>query len=118
MNWIQNLSSTKPYMVVPGNHETECHSPACTNPMDLALGHSLRNFSAYNVRWAMPYKESYSRTNMWYSFDFGTAHFVSANTETDFPGAKSGSLYKRQTVKVSARRRYLVPSNSKREQTR
>jgi len=86
MNWIQNMSSTKPYMVLPGNHETECHSPACLTSSELR--NSLKNFSAFNVRWHMPYAESHSRSNMWYSFDYGNAHFISVNTETDFPGAE------------------------------
>jgi hypothetical protein len=28
--------------------------------------------------------------NMWYSFDYGMAHFIALNTETDYPNAKSG----------------------------
>jgi len=48
---------------------------------------ALRNFTAYNARWAMPSKESGGSMNMWYSFDYGPVHFVAANTETDFEGA-------------------------------
>ena len=29
MNWIENLTSTLPYHVSVGNHESECHDPAC-----------------------------------------------------------------------------------------
>jgi hypothetical protein len=29
MNWMQNITSQKAFMVLPGNHESECHSPAC-----------------------------------------------------------------------------------------
>lgn len=87
MNWIENISAHKPYMVAPGNHESECHSPACL--ASSTYRHSLANFSAYNARWRMPSKASEAREhqNLWYSFDFGLAHFVSLNTETDFPGA-------------------------------
>lgn len=37
----------------------------------------------------MPSVESggHQHSNMWYSFNFGTVHYVSLNTETDFPGA-------------------------------
>lgn len=35
----------------------------------------------------MPSKESGGVMNMWYSFDYGPVHFISANTETDFDGA-------------------------------
>jgi len=51
------------------------------------LRESLRNFSAYNARWAMPSKESSGVLNMWYSFDYASVHFVVVNTETDFTGA-------------------------------
>lgn len=27
MNIIQRVASTNPYMVLPGNHEAECHEP-------------------------------------------------------------------------------------------
>ena len=34
----------------------------------------------------MPYAESGSSSNMWYSFNYGPVHFVSISTETDFAG--------------------------------
>jgi hypothetical protein len=87
MDWIENVTDTKPYMVAVGNHESECHSPACqTSP---STKRNLSNFSAYNVRFAMPSQESGGVASMWYSFDYGPAHFVALNTETDFPGAAS-----------------------------
>mmetsp|Transcript_88297 Transcript_88297/g.201893 ORF Transcript_88297/g.201893 Transcript_88297/m.201893 type:complete len:225 (+) Transcript_88297:673-1347(+) len=85
MEWIENVSDTKPYMVAAGNHESECHSPACL--VSSEIKESLRNFSAYNARWAMPSLESGGVANMWYSFNFGPVHFVVVNTETDFPDA-------------------------------
>ena len=87
MNWLQNLTTTLPYMVLPGNHESECHSPYVL--ADEKLAQQLANFSAYNTRWAMPSEESHGsfKTNMWYSFNYGPVHFVSSNTETDFKGA-------------------------------
>ena len=36
----------------------------------------------------MPSKSSQGRANMWYSFNVGPVHFVTLNTETDFPGAE------------------------------
>lgn len=30
---------------------------------------------------------------MWYSFNYGIAHFVSIDTETDFPGAPEEKRY-------------------------
>jgi len=89
MNWIENISASKPYMVAPGNHECECHSPACLSLTSSTYRDALSNFSAYNTRWRMPAEASEARKgqNLWYSFDYGLAHFVSLNTETDFPGA-------------------------------
>lgn len=85
MEWMENVTDSKPYMVAAGNHESECHSPACLASSDIK--ESLRNFTAYNVRWAMPSPESGGVANMWYSFDYASVHFVVVNTETDFPGA-------------------------------
>jgi hypothetical protein len=85
MNWIQNITESKPYMVAPGNHESECHSPECL--ASHKLKEALKNFTAYNTRWNMPFKESGATSNMWYSYDYGIAHFISIDTETDFPGA-------------------------------
>ena len=79
------MTNTKPYMVSPGNHESECHSPACITSS--LYRESLRNFSAYNTRWRMPFASSNGTSNMWYSWNAGLVHFVSLDTETDFPGA-------------------------------
>jgi len=35
----------------------------------------------------MPGDESNGYKNLWYSFDYGLAHFIIINTETDFSGA-------------------------------
>lgn len=84
MNWFGPAMVRKPYMVSPGNHESECHDVACfIDPFKLGL----RNFTAYNHRFAMPSTSSDGVLNMWYSYNFGGAHFVSMNSETDFPGA-------------------------------
>jgi len=85
MNWIQNISAVMPYMVSVGNHESECHSPACLSTE--LRSHSLRNFSAYNARWNMPAASSKGVQAMWYSWNQGPVHFISINTETDWPGA-------------------------------
>jgi len=76
-----------PWMVSSGNHESECHSPACI--LDLpVLGLKLNNFTAFNARWPMPGPESGGVQNMWYSYRRSSVHFVSINTETDFAGAE------------------------------
>ena len=86
MRWLEPIASRVPYMVTPGNHESECHSPACLTG-HAAWGLPLSNFTAFNARWAMPHAESSGTSNMWYSFDVGPLHVVSLNTETDWPGA-------------------------------
>lgn len=44
-----------------------------------------RNFTAYQHRFTMNGDENNGgRTNFWYSFDFGLAHFISLDGETDF----------------------------------
>eukprot|EP00754_Rhynchopus_humris_P039874 Rhum_TRINITY_DN22954_c0_g1::Rhum_TRINITY_DN22954_c0_g1_i1::g.176741::m.176741 len=85
MNWFQNITANAPYMVSPGNHESECHSPECV--VDFLIGEKLANFSAYNSRFHMPSSVSNGVDAMWYSWNVGPVHFVSLNTETDFPGA-------------------------------
>ena len=88
MNWLQNLTASMPYHVSVGNHESECHSPACL--LDAARAKSLSNFTAYNARWRMPAEESGARAGsaMWCSWNYGPVHFISVNTETDWDGAE------------------------------
>jgi hypothetical protein len=85
MNEVQNFTAFTPYMVLPGNHEAECHSPACDVSSDRI--NKLANFSAYNHRFRMPSDVSDGVMNMWYSFNVGPIHFVNIDTETDYPGA-------------------------------
>jgi hypothetical protein len=85
MRAIQAFSAQFPYMVMAGNHEAECHSPACETSR-YKLEH-LGNFSAYNSRFRMPSQESGGNSNMWYSFNYGPIHFINIDTETDFEGA-------------------------------
>ncbi|KAH8059120.1 acid phosphatase [Aureococcus anophagefferens] len=80
------FASRAPYMVLPGNHEAECHSPACVAKY-ASRALKLSNFSAYNARFRMPSSESGGSANMWYSFDVGPLHVVALSTESDFPGA-------------------------------
>ncbi len=92
MNKIQPFASYKPYMVVPGNHEADCHDPACLTNKNRR--EKLSNFTAYNTRFRMPSKESGSNAlNMHYSFNYGLVHFISIDTETGFPGAEEETHY-------------------------
>jgi hypothetical protein len=84
-NDVEPVSSKMAYMVCPGNHEVFCHSEGvlagpCPN--------ELKNFTSFNARYRMPGRDSNSSNdNMWYSFDYGKAHFISIDTETDYPDA-------------------------------
>ncbi|KAK9319470.1 Metallo-dependent phosphatase-like protein [Lipomyces orientalis] len=81
-----NVTMNTPYMVGPGNHEAEC-GVATANPVNCVAGQ--QNFTSYRHHFAMPTKDQtvgYVQ-NMWYSWNYGMAHFVQFNTETDFPSA-------------------------------
>lgn len=91
MNVIQRLAATKPYMVLPGNHETECHE-AFTCLKNQKLKEAFVNYTAFNHRFHMPSASSGGAANMWYSFNHGLVHFVSIDTETDFDGAPNNNF--------------------------
>lgn len=59
-------------MVTEGNHEIE-FIPLVADP-----------FKAYNARWRMPYEESGSTSNLYYSFDVVGAHIIMLGSYTDF----------------------------------
>eukprot|EP00644_Phytophthora_capsici_P006945 jgi/Phyca11/14569/fgenesh1_pg.PHYCAscaffold_8_\ len=82
MNSMASVMSSVPYMVLVGNHEYECHSPACAASAERM--NALRNFTAYNSRFRMPSKEVGGTLNMWYSFEHGPIHFTSVSSETDY----------------------------------
>ncbi|OCK75430.1 acid phosphatase [Lepidopterella palustris CBS 459.81] len=102
--WINSLSTKIPYMVLPGNHEAACGEfDGPNNVMTAYLNNgkanssapksnltyyscppSQRNYTAYQHRFRMPGAESGGVGNFWYSFDYGLAHFVAIDGETDF----------------------------------
>ncbi|GMH96451.1 hypothetical protein TrST_g14207 [Triparma strigata] len=83
---LEKLAASTPYMVSPENHDVTCRVTS-----DLGCPEQQRNFSAFRERWRMPSIESGSSTvehhNVWYSYRIGNAHFVSIDTESDFPNA-------------------------------
>ena len=60
---VEPLASTRPWMVTEGNHEKE-HIPFLES-----------GFQSYNARWKMPYEESGSTSNLYYSFEVAGAHY-------------------------------------------
>lgn len=92
MEGIEPWASKLPYMVLPGNHEADCHDASCLlEPLDRGL--KLSNFTAFNARFRMPSVESRGVLNMFYSFNYANVHFISIDTETGFPGAPSEHRY-------------------------
>jgi predicted MPP superfamily phosphohydrolase len=90
MNALAPFNREKPFMVCVGNHEAECHSPACQ--VSAFKRNHLGNYSAFNSRFRMPSRESKGVKNMWYGFDAGSIHFTSISSESDYPGAPTNVL--------------------------
>ncbi|KAL9268632.1 Purple acid phosphatase 18-like protein [Drosera capensis] len=61
---IQPLASARPWMVVEGNHESE------------SIPFFKDGFQSYNARWKMPYEESGSNSNLYYSFEVAGVHVL------------------------------------------
>jgi hypothetical protein len=103
-----------PTMVSPGNHETylpvvadaTTTTGAAMPPSRFFSDHEVLeagaagawNFTAFDHRFFMPgysnpqQQQRGATSNMWYSFDLGGVHFVSINTESDFPKAAESFL--------------------------
>ncbi|KAL7783600.1 Metallo-dependent phosphatase [Trichoderma ceciliae] len=102
--WMNPLTLKAPYMVLPGNHEASCAefdgpgnvltaylnddksngTAAKSSLTYYSCPPSQRNFTAYQNRFRMPGGETGGVGNFWYSFDYGLAHFVSIDGETDY----------------------------------
>ncbi|OAA35272.1 Purple acid phosphatase-lik [Metarhizium rileyi] len=103
---LSPISSRKPYMASPGNHEAACQE------IPLSTGHcpaGQKNFTDFLTRFgsSMPTpfvstsRDAKARINankakklakppFWFSFEYGMAHMVMIDTETDFAGAPDG----------------------------
>ncbi|KAL4782338.1 Metallo-dependent phosphatase-like protein [Aspergillus varians] len=102
--WMVNLTVKIPHMVMPGNHEAACAEfDGPGNELTAYLNDNIsngtapeqnltyyscppsqRNFTAFQHRFRMPGAETGGVGNFWYSFDYGLAHFISLDGETDF----------------------------------
>jgi len=91
MKSVEPWTSKLPYMVTPGNHEADCHDPACLTSAERR--EKLSNFTAFNNRFRMPSPESGGVLNMHYSFNYGSVHFISLDSETGYPGAALETRY-------------------------
>ncbi|KAL3437473.1 Metallo-dependent phosphatase-like protein [Aspergillus tetrazonus] len=100
------ISGRKPYMASPGNHEAACQEIPFTTGL---CPDGQKNFTDFMHRFGrtMPSGFTSVSTNdsakvlanqarelaqppFWYSFEYGMAHIVMINTETDFEDAPSG----------------------------
>lgn len=70
---VEPYASKRPWMVTEGNHEVESF------PIIYPQG-----FKAYNARWPMPYEESGSTSNLYYSFDVVGTHIIMLGSYTNF----------------------------------
>ncbi|XVE61503.1 hypothetical protein DITRI_Ditri06bG0045600 [Diplodiscus trichospermus] len=70
---VEPLASQRPWMVTQGNHEIE----------KIPVIHSTP-FTAYNARWRMPFEESGSNSNLYYSFDVAGVHVIMLGSYTYF----------------------------------
>nr|KYP71111.1 putative inactive purple acid phosphatase 20 [Cajanus cajan] len=70
---VEPLASQRPWMVTQGNHEVE----------KIPLIHRTP-FTAYNARWRMPFEESGSDSNLYYSFDVAGIHVIMLGSYADF----------------------------------
>ncbi|KAK8600473.1 hypothetical protein V6N13_059748 [Hibiscus sabdariffa] len=70
---VEPLASQRPWMVTQGNHEIEKIPVIHDTP-----------FMAYNSRWRMPFEESGSTSNLYYSFNVAGVHVIMLGSYTDF----------------------------------
>jgi len=69
---VEPLASARPWMVTQGNHEKE------------SIMFFKDGFQSYNSRWKMPYEESGSSSNLYYSFEVAGAHIIMLGSYTDY----------------------------------
>jgi hypothetical protein len=100
------IAGRKPYMASPGNHEAACTEIPYTTGL---CPEGQKNFTDFMTRFngLMPTafasqsrnataqasaKKAQGLANppFWYSFEYGMAHIVMIDTETDFPSAPDG----------------------------
>ncbi|KAM7468273.1 hypothetical protein LguiB_015835 [Lonicera macranthoides] len=91
---VEPLASQRPWMVTQGNHEDEKIPIIHREP-----------FTAYNARWHMPFEESASNSNLFYSFEVAGVHVIMLGSYTDFnPGSSQYSWLESDLRKVDRKK--------------
>ncbi|KAF7804313.1 purple acid phosphatase 22-like [Senna tora] len=70
---VEPYASQRPWMVTEGNHEIESFPTSYPD-----------SFIAFNARWPMPFQQSGSTSNLYYSFEVSGAHILMLGSYTDF----------------------------------
>lgn len=92
-NLVQPFASARPWMVTEGNHEKEI------------VPFFKTEFRSYNARWKMPFEESGSPSNLFYSFEVAGAHIIMLGSYTDYDEASDQySWLKSDLAKVNRER--------------
>ncbi|KAJ6150661.1 hypothetical protein N7471_001860 [Penicillium samsonianum] len=102
------ITGRKIYMVSPGNHEADCSQirrllKLCPegqenftdfkHHFEKIMPHPFTSSSSNKFAQTQSDKaRSFARPPFWYSFEYGMAHVVMINTETDFPKAPDANL--------------------------
>lgn len=101
------IAARKPCMAGPGNHEALCSEAlAYARPGERACPEGQKNFADCRMRFGPTMPTAFASMSddeqarasagraaeladppFWYSLNYGTAHFVMIDTETDFPAA-------------------------------
>ncbi|GMH18800.1 hypothetical protein Nepgr_020641 [Nepenthes gracilis] len=68
---VEPLASQRPWMMTAGNHDVEKKVPPAP-------------FTAYNARWRMPFEQSGSDSNLFYSFNVAGVHVIMLCSYTAF----------------------------------
>ncbi|EST10219.1 Iron/zinc purple acid phosphatase-like C-terminal domain protein [Kalmanozyma brasiliensis GHG001] len=87
---MEPLTSSLPYHVLPGNHDSNCDNSGYKNYTESICPPALTHFTGYNQHWNMPSDLSGGFKNMFHSYDVGMVHYVVYDTETDLGGGLVG----------------------------
>jgi hypothetical protein len=69
---VSPLARERPWMVTEGNHEME------------KIPLLMEGFRSYNARWSMPFAESGSTSNLYYSFEVAGCHILMLGSYADY----------------------------------